>query len=385
MSTYYFDHAASAPRRVEVTQAMAPWMHGVVGNPAGTHRAARLARRAIEDARDEIAALTAAKPGNVVFTAGGTESCTLAIAGVVRTHSRQHERSRIVISPIEHHAVLDAAAMVARQLDNVDVTTLRVDGDGVLDLSSLHEALEQPNVAVVSVMMANNETGVVQPVDAAAAMAQAAGVVSHSDVVAAAPWMDLSVVGASVDMISLCAHKLGGPVNAGALVLRRDITMDALAPGGGQEKGRRGGTVDVAAAVGLATALRLAAQDREATVRRVTALRDTLIAGVSDLGDVAVTGSAAVRLPGTVHLTFPGIASDELLFVLDEAGVCASAAAACSSGAVVASHVLDAMGMDPARARGSLRLSFGAETTSEDIAAVTALLRSAVTHLRADA
>ncbi len=360
-------------------------MHGVVGNPAGTHRAARLARRAIEEARDEIAALTAAKPGNVVFTAGGTESCTLAIAGVVRTHRRQHERSRIVISPIEHHAVLDAAAMVARQLDNVDVTTLRVDGDGVLDLSSLHEALEQPNVAVVSVMMANNETGVVQPVDAAAAMAQAAGVVSHSDVVAAAPWMDLSVVGASVDMISLCAHKLGGPVNAGALVLRRDITMDALAPGGGQEKGRRGGTVDVAAAVGLATALRLAAQDREATVRRVTALRDTLIAGVSDLGDVAVTGSAAVRLPGTVHLTFPGIASDELLFVLDEAGVCASAAAACSSGAVVASHVLDAMGMDPARARGSLRLSFGAETTSEDIAAVTALLRSAVTHLRADA
>jgi len=384
VSEFYFDHAASAPRRSEVTEAMAPWMNGVVGNPSGTHRAARLARKAVEDARDDIAALTGARATNVVFTAGGTESCTLAIAGAVRSHRRSHERSRIVLSPIEHHAVTDAAAMIAAQLPDVTVSTLRVDSDGIVDLASLEQALQEPDVALVSVMAANNETGVVQPIESIASMASSAGVRSHSDVVAAAPWLDLRPYGAMVDLLSLCAHKIGGPVNAGALVLREDMVLDALSPGGGQEKGRRGGTVDVAAAVGLATALRLADNERREVNKRVTALRDDLASRLSLIPGAVITAASAVRLPGTVHVTFTGVASDELMFLLDQAGVYASAAASCSSGAVSTSHVLNAMGVAPERARGSLRLSFGAETTSDDIAAVAAIVTNVVATLRGE-
>ena len=384
MSELYFDHAASAPRRDEVTAAMAPWMHGVVGNPSGSHRAARVARRAVEDARDQIAALTGAKPGNVVFTAGGTESCTLAVAGLARAYARRHDAAVIVHSAIEHHAVSDAAAMVAAEDSRVRVRSLGVDEDGVVDLSDVSEALAEANVAVLSVMAANNETGVLQPLDAIAAAARAADVVSHADVVAAAPWMDLRTLGAEIDMLSLCAHKIGGPVNAGALILRRDLVLEALTPGGGQEKGRRGGTVDVAAAVGLAEALRLVDEERAAGAAHARALRDRLEAGLIAIADCRVTAQSAARLPGTVHVTFPDVASDELLFLLDQAGVYASAAASCSSGAAVASHVLAAMGMPAERAKGSLRLSFGTETSAEDVDAVIAAVTAAVERLRAE-
>lgn len=385
MSEYYFDHAASAPRRPAVTEAMLPWMSGVVGNPAGSHRAGRVARRAVEDARDEVAALTGATPGNVIFTGGGTESCTLAIAGAVRAHRRSHAASRIVVSPIEHHAVLDAATMIATQLPDVVVDTLTVDHDGVIDLDSLATALEHPDVAVVSVMAANNETGVIEPIGAMSAMARAAGVTSHSDMVAAAPWLDLRATAPELDMLSLCAHKIGGPVNAGALIMRRAVPLDALAPGGGQEKGHRGGTVDVAACVGLATALRLVAQERDADVARVTALRDELARALVSIPDCVVTANGAARLPGTVHVTFEGLASDELLFLLDQKGIYASAAAACSSGAAVASHVLAAMGVPPSRAKGSLRLSMGPGTTSADIGYVAQAITAVVATLRAQA
>jgi len=384
VSELYFDHAASAPRRDEVTAAMAPWMHGVVGNPSGSHRAARVARRAVEDARDQIAALTGAKPGNVVFTAGGTESCTLAVAGLARAHARRHDAAVIVHSAIEHHAVSDAAAMVAAEDRRVRVRSLGVDDDGVVDLADVSEALAEANVAVLSVMAANNETGVLQPLDAIAAAARAADVVSHADVVAAAPWMDLRTLGAEIDMLSLCAHKIGGPVNAGALILRRDLVLEALTPGGGQEKGRRGGTVDVAAAVGLAEALRLVDEERAAGAAHARALRDRLEAGLLAIADCRVTAQSAARLPGTAHVTFPDVASDELLFLLDQAGVYASAAASCSSGAAVASHVLAAMGMPAERAKGSLRLSFGTETSAEDIEAVIAAVTAAVERLRAE-
>ncbi len=363
---------------------MAPWMHGVVGNPSGSHRAARVARRAVEDARDQIAALTGAKPGNVVFTAGGTESCTLAVAGLARAYARRHDAAVIVHSAIEHHAVSDAAAMVAAEDSRVRVRSLGVDEDGVVDLSDVSEALAEANVAVLSVMAANNETGVLQPLDAIAAAARAADVVSHADVVAAAPWMDLRTLGAEIDMLSLCAHKIGGPVNAGALILRRDLVLEALTPGGGQEKGRRGGTVDVAAAVGLAEALRLVDEERAAGAAHARALRDRLEAGLLAIADCRVTAQSAARLPGTVHVTFPDVASDELLFLLDQAGVYASAAASCSSGAAVASHVLAAMGMPAERAKGSLRLSFGTETSAEDVDAVIAAVTAAVERLRAE-
>ena len=383
MSQFYFDHAASAPRRVEVAEAMAPWMRGVVGNPSGSHRAARAARRAVEDARDVVGAFCGVAPGGVVFTAGGTESCTLAVTGVARAHRRTHERTTLVVSSVEHHAVLDAARSMAADFASVAVREVAVDADGVLDVAALHDALDD-TVALVSVMAVNNETGVVQPLDAVvAAVAERGGgpAVTHSDAVAAAPWLDLATSTVGIDAVSLCGHKLGGPVNSGALVLRRDVDLVALTPGGAQERGRRGGTLDVAACVGLAAAIRSVEAERMAGHERVRALQGRLRAALSQLPGARVTAAQALSVPGTVHVTFAGLASDELLFLLDQDGVCASAAASCSSGASVSSHVLAAMGVEPERARGSLRLSMGHETSDDEVDAVIAAVTRAVERL----
>ena len=387
MSQYYFDHAASAPRRDEVADAMAPWQRGVVGNPSGSHKAARDARRAVEEARDEVAAFVGAKPGGVIFTGGGTESCDLAIVGITSHHRRSHERSEILISRIEHHAVSDAAEKMARDYDDVCVRYVDVDGDGVVDLDSLLDQLSD-DTALVSVMAANNETGVRQPLDGVSALSKSiipGGVVTHTDAVAAASSVPLAMATAAIDMISICAHKIGGPVNSGALILRRDIALEAVIPGGGQERGRRGGTVDVAAVVGLAAAVRVTRSELAEVTDRVLDLQEKLVAAVSLIPGCLVTGLGALRVPGTVHVTFDDLASDELLFLLDQEGVCASAAASCSSGAASPSHVLAAMGVSRERARGSLRLSMGAETTEREVDEVIAILSGVVYKLRAEA
>lgn len=388
MSTqYYFDHAASAPRRSEVAEAMAPWLEGVVGNPSGSHRAARLARRAVEDARDEVAAFVGAKPGGVIFTAGGTESCHLAIEGTINHHRRTHERTELIVSRIEHHAVLDAADKMARDYENVTVKYLDVTSAGTVNGEQLRELLSE-DTALVSVMSVNNETGVIQPLDYVTGIAHSqlpGGTTVHTDAVAAAPWLYLPGVTASVDMISLCAHKLGGPVNSGALILRNELTLDAVIPGGGQERGRRGGTVDVAAAVGLAAACRATARDLVEVNDRLFDYQEKLVHALASLPGAQVTALEADRVVGTVHVTFSGIASDELLFLLDQAGVCASAAASCSSGAAEPSHVLAAMGVANERARGSLRLSYGGEVTEAEIDAVIAIVTNAVQRLLGEA
>ena len=387
MSQYYFDHAASAPRRDEVADAMAPWQRGVVGNPSGSHKAARDARRAVEEARDEVAAFVGAKPGGVIFTGGGTESCDLAISGVTNHHRRTHEKSEILISRIEHHAVSDAAQKMARDYDSVCVRYIDVDSDGVVDLDSLLDQLSE-DTALVSVMAANNETGVRQPLDGVSALSKSTiggGVLTHTDAIAAASSVPVANLTTTTDMISICAHKIGGPVNSGALILRGDIPLEAVIPGGGQERGRRGGTVDVAAAVGLATAVRLTRQELSDVVDRLLDLQARLVTAVSLIPGCHVTGLGALRVPGTVHVTFEDLASDELLFLLDQKGVCASAAASCSSGASSPSHVLEAMGVSHERARGSLRLSMGAETTDQDVDAVIAILAGVVYQLRSEA
>jgi cysteine desulfurase len=387
VSQYYFDHAASAPRRDEVADAMAPWQRGVVGNPSGSHKAARDARRAVEEARDEVASFVGAKPGGVIFTGGGTESCDLAIAGVTSHHRRTHETSEILISRVEHHAVTDAAEKMARDYDDVRVGYIDVDADGVVDLDSLMSLLSD-DTAIVSVMAANNETGVRQPLDGVSALSKSiipGGVLTHTDAIAAASWVPLATMTATTDMISICAHKIGGPVNAGALVLRSDITLDAVIPGGGQERGRRGGTVDVAAAVGLAVAARLTMKELTDVNDRVLDLQEKLVAAVSLIPGCRVTGLGALRVPGTVHVTFDDLVSDELLFLLDQEGVYASAAASCSSGAASPSHVLAAMGVSHERARGSLRLSMGPETTDAEVDAVIAILSGVVYRLRSEA
>ncbi len=387
MNLLYFDHAASAPRRDEIAEAMARFQHGVVGNPSGSHRGAREARAALEEARDEVAAFVGAKPGGVIFTGGGTESCHLAVAGVAHRHHREHERTEIVISPVEHHAVIDAAEMMANDFDDVHVRYLEVDADGVVDLESLERVLNE-HTAIVSVMSVNNETGVRQPLDGVNALAKSlvpGGVVTHTDAVAAAPWLNLPMVTASMDMVSICAHKIGGPVNAGALILRNDVPLDAVVPGGGQERGRRGGTVDVAAAVGLASAARITRRELAEVNDRVVEYQQKLSAALSYLPGCRMSAPGALKVPGTVHLTFEGLASDEILFLLDQQGVCASAAASCSSGAAQPSHVLAAMGVEPERARGSLRLSMGAETTAQEVDALITILTAVVYRLRDEA
>ncbi|HVB19532.1 MAG TPA: aminotransferase class V-fold PLP-dependent enzyme [Acidimicrobiales bacterium] len=380
----YFDHAASAPRRDEVVEAMAPWQHGVVGNPSGSHRPAREARRAIEEARDVVAEFVGARPGEVIFTAGGTESCQLAIEGTVKAHRRGHATSEIIVSRVEHNAVLDAAAMLARDYDDVVTHLLDVDESGVVDLDQLQQLVSE-NTAIVSVMTANNETGVRQPLDGVSMVTQtilASDVLIHTDAVAGAPWLNLAVVTASVDLVSLCAHKLGGPVNAGALIARGDANLEAIMPGGGQERGRRGGTVDVAAAVGLAKALELTGRELSDSVDRVLDLQLKLVSAISFLPGARITAPAAAKVPGTVHATFEGIASDELLFLLDQEGVCASAASSCSSGATQTSHVLEAMGVEHERAKGSLRLSMGAETTEAQVDRLIEILARTIHRLR---
>jgi len=382
----YFDHAASAPRRDEVTDAMQRWQHGVVGNPSGSHRAAREARRAVEEARDEVAEFVGAKPGGVIFTGGGTESCHLAIVGTTLAHRATHDKSVVVTSRVEHDSVLDAAQFVAQQYENVEHRLVDVDADGVVDLESLREALDR-DVAVVSVMTVNNETGVCQPLDGVSSMAMGhvpGGVTTHTDAVAAAPWLYLPTVTSTTDLVSICAHKIGGPVNAGALVMRREVPLVGLVPGGGQERGRRGGTVDVAACVGLAAAVRLTQKELVEVNDRVIDFQHKLCAALSFLPGCTVTAPAARKVPGTAHVTFAGLASDEVLFLLDQAGVCASAASSCSSGAAISSHVLEAMGVAPERARGSLRLSMGPETTEDEVDRLIAILSSVVYRLHGE-
>lgn len=386
MTTHYFDHAASAPRRDDVTAAMAPWMHGVVGNPSGSHAAARRARQAVEDARDEIAAFMGVAPGGVIFTGGGTESCTLAVTGVVRAQRGRHPVTTVVTSAIEHHAVLDAATMMCDEFSDVRHVLVGVDHDGVVLLDDLAAHLGD-DVALVSVMAANNETGVIQPLGGVVAAIAHSGhsPLTHTDAVAAAPWLDLTEVTRDIDLITLCGHKLGGPVNAGVLAMRESVSLAAMAPGGGQERGYRGGTVDVAAAVGLAAAVRATTRDRLAGHERLHGYQRQFHEALASLPGAHVTALTASKLPGTVHVTFEGIASDELLFLLDRAGIYASAASSCSSGAAISSHVLDAMGVAPTWARGSLRLTMGHETTDDDVAAAIAAVRQAVLRLHPDA
>ena len=370
----YLDHAATTPLRPEAREAMLPWLGQRFGNPSGDHRVARAARQAVDEARDVVAAAVGCRPGDVLFTSGGTEADNMAVRGV---HTARP--GPVLCSAIEHEAVRNAVRYVGG-------ATVAVDARGVLDLDALRAALT-PDVTLFALMTANNEIGTVQPVAEAVDLVRrrAPGAVVHTDAVQAASWLDLTTLAAGADLIAMSSHKVGGPQGVGVLVARPGTPLRPLMLGGGQERELRSGTHNVAGIVGMAAALRAAAVDRSAAAARVGALRDRLADGLLAAIPGAVETSGAdgrCRLPGTLHVCIPGIESEALLFLLDEAGVCASAASACASGAHQASHVLAAMGVAPDLGAGALRLSLGWTSTAEDVDHALWVIPAAVAHLR---
>ncbi|QDB80029.1 cysteine desulfurase [Georgenia wutianyii] len=376
---HYLDHAATTPVRPEVVEVYAEELAGE-GNPSSLHGAGRSARRRLEEAREEIAAALGAEPAEVLFTSGGTEADNLAVKGAVYAHPSP--RPRLLVSAVEHHAVLDAAAWLGEQ-GLADVAFLPVTGEGTLDLDAARELLAQGEApALVSVMWANNETGVVQPVEDVVALAGGAPV--HSDAVQAVAHLPVDFGASGLAAMSLTGHKLGGPVGTGALLARRDLALAPVHHGGGQERGVRSGTLDVAGARALARAVTLAVADREAENARLAALRDRLVAGaLAAVDGLHLTGEHAPRLPHVAHFTVEGADADSLLFGLDTAGIAASAGSACQAGVQEPSFVLVAMGYPAGLARSALRFSLGRTTTEADVDAALAVLPDVVARSRA--
>jgi len=385
----YLDHAATTPLLPEVAQAMAAVHAEPLGNPTGSHPAGQRARRLLEEARDQVAAVVGGAPADVIFTSGGTESANLAVLGTMRAIvAATGARPVVAHSAVEHPAVLESCR--AAGLENLaEVHVLGVDGAGVVDLAAFEEwltATVPDGPLLVALMAANNETGVCQPVARAAELVHQhrPGALVFSDAVQAAPFIDLAPLAATVDLLSLSAHKVGGPVGTGVLVVRPPTTVAPLLHGGGQERERRSGTQDVAGAVGLATALGLAAAGRAAAVARVTGLRDRLADGLTSRIDGVhrTVPPGVATLPGHLHLCLEGIEREELLVVLGRDGVCASGGSSCASGALEPSHVLMAMGVPDELARGAVRFSLGAGTTEEEVARALVVVPEVVASLR---
>jgi len=371
----YLDHAASTPVREEVIQAMMPWLSEHPGNPSGSHRLAREARRAIDDARDHVASLVGAEPGNVIFTSGGTESDNLAIDGTLGVKGGQ-----ALCSATEHPAVLEPV----RESGGIVAPT---DDTGRVDLESLADLLDSfAEISLVSVMMANNETGVINDINTIAELVaeKTPETMIHTDAVQATSWLDIAESSKKVHLISLTGHKFGGPKGAGALILRDGVNLSPIIRGGGQERERRSGTQNVPAIVGLGEAARLIQIERLKINERVTGLRDKLENGL--IGKVSGTSRTLPkeipRTPGIAHLCFKNIENEALLFLLENQGIYASAASSCASGAQEASHVLQAMGVDLKTAGGSIRFSLGQTTTDEEIEYALKAVPDAVDQLR---
>ncbi|MEY3616286.1 MAG: hypothetical protein RLZZ518_1289 [Actinomycetota bacterium] len=377
-SLAYLDHAATTPMREAAITAMAPYLADQFANPSGGHRFSRSARLAIDEARDDVAEVLGCAPGEVVFTSGGTEGDNAAIFGAVRRHG-----GVAVCSAAEHHAVLHC-------VEHLGGEVVAVDAQGVIDLQALDQTLHRvasrgDRVAVVSVMAVNNEVGSITPMRDVARIVRGAakGAVLHSDAVQAVCWLDVRDVVTVTDVVSFSAHKFGGPKGMGIMVVKAGTTLEPLIMGGGQERDRRSGTLNVAGIVATAAALRDTAHERARQVVQTQHLKELLIDGiVGQLSDVLVTVPASESVAGIAHLCIADVESEALLFLLDEAGVCASSASACASGAMEPSHVLRAMGVAPRYVQGALRLSLGHTTNESDVRSAIAAITGSVNRLR---
>jgi cysteine desulfurase len=373
----YLDHAASTPMRAEAIEAMTPYLDGMYANPSGSHRFAREARKALDEARDLVAAILGCKPGEVVFTSGGTEGDNHAILGAVR------RLGGVAVCPAaEHHAVLHC-------VEHVHGVVVRVNSVGTVDLDDLQrvldEATEEQPITVVSVMAVNNEVGSITPMRDVARIVRkyAPNAILHTDAVQAACWVDLREITPLVDALSLSAHKFGGPKGVGVMVIKSGKNLEPLIFGGGQERDRRSGTHNVSGIIATAKALEVTDKTRAKETERVTKLRDRLVDEIrAQLDGVLETVPREHRVPGVAHLCFSGLENEALLFLLDQADVYASAASACASGAMEPSHVLEAMGIERSWSNGALRLSLGHTTSDAEIDLAVSAIVSAVNQLR---
>jgi cysteine desulfurase len=378
----YLDHAATTPVDVRVVEAMQPYWAEHFGNTSSIHSIGREAQHGLDHARQTVADVLGCSPQEIVFTGCGTESDNLALRGAALAARAAQRGNHIITLPIEHHAV-GVTVEQLRDVHGFDVTLVEVDQDGRVDVAAIERAIRSDTI-LISVMYANNEVGTLQPIEEIGALARARGIVFHTDAVQAGGQMNLDVDRLNVDLLALSAHKFYGPKGVGVLYVRSGTELIAALTGGGHERGRRPGTVNVAEIVGLATALKLAQERREAENARVAALRDELVAGVFErIPDVQLTGHPTRRLPNSASFALMGVEGETLLMALDLEGICVSTGSACTTGEAEPSHVLLSMGFPREWALGSLRMTLGHLTHSEDIATVLDVLPRVVEQLRA--
>ncbi len=383
----YLDHAATTPMLPEAVEALTAHL-GVTGNASSLHAAGRRARRTVEEARETLAEALGARPSEIVFTSGGTEADNLAVKGLYwARRDADPARTRVLASPVEHHAVLDAVDWLATH-EGATVEYLPVDAHGRVHPDALREAVARnpDDVALATVMWANNEIGTILPVTELAAVAAEFGVPLHSDAVQAFGQVPVDFAASGLAAMTVSGHKIGGPYGIGALVLGREHTPVPVLHGGGQERHVRSGTLDVPAIASFAVAGRIAAEERERFALEIGRLRDDLVAAVLEAVPDAILGGDPApggRLPANAHFTFPGCEGDSLLLLLDAQGIECSTGSACTAGVAQPSHVLLATGTDPDLARGTLRFSLGHTSTDADVAALAKAIGPAVERARA--
>ncbi|HET7558792.1 MAG TPA: cysteine desulfurase family protein [Limnochordia bacterium] len=376
-SRIYLDHAATTPLSEAARQAMAPFLDAEFGNASTLYSWGRRARRALDDARDQIAQCIGAAPAELIFTSGGTEANNAALKGIA--WSPKARGRHLIVSAIEHHSVLEVADFLAEQ--GWEVSRVGVDAQGRVDPEAVRKAL-RPDTALVSVMLANNEIGTLQPIAEIAALCRTHGTLLHTDAVQAVGHIPVDVRALNCDLLSLAAHKFGGPKGAGALYCRRGTPIVPFVHGGGQERERRGGTENVAGIAGMAAALGASLAGQSAEIGRQQALRDRLISGLLALDGVRLNGDAGARLPGNVNVCIEGAPAEPLLLNLDMEGVAASSGSACSSGSLEASHVLLALGRSRAEALSGLRLTLGPDNDAAQIERALEIIARCIARVR---
>lgn len=374
----YADNAATTKMSKTAIAAMLPYMEEQYGNPSSLYAFGQRAKEAINDARIRIAACIGAEPKEIYFTSGGSEADNQAIFSAARIGERKGKK-HIISTAFEHHAVLHTLDKLKER--GFEITLLDVHDNGLVSAKQVAEAI-RPDTCLVTIMYANNEIGTIQPIAEIGAVCREKGVLFHTDAVQAVGHLAIDVKAQQIDMLSLSAHKFHGPKGVGVLYAKRGIVLDNVINGGAQERGKRAGTENVPAIMGMAAALEEACSQREERSAQLQARRDRLIAGLRTIPYAALNGDAQKRLPGNVHFCFEGIEGESLLLMLDDKGICASSGSACTSGSLDPSHVLLAIGRPHEVAHGSLRLSLGDDTSDEDVETMIESVRDVVTHLR---